>query len=87
MPLGGNPLKVSFWEPMLSKISKRLAGWKRAFLSMGGRRTLIQSVLDVLPTNFLSLFQILAGIVNLIEKMRDFLWDGVEDDSSSHLVS
>ena len=56
MPLGGNPCSLSFWEPIISKISKRLNGWKIAFLSKGGRLTLIESVLSVIPTYFLSVF-------------------------------
>ena len=44
LPLGGNPCKVDFWEPMVKKVAKRLEGWKKAFLSRGGRLTLIQSV-------------------------------------------
>ena len=34
-PLGGNPTKKSFWEPVVTKVAKRLDGWKRAFLSRG----------------------------------------------------
>ena len=33
IPLGGNPIKSEFWEPVISKVSKRLDGWKKAFLS------------------------------------------------------
>lgn len=34
--LGVNPLKVSLWEPVLSKTSRKLASWKKTFLSKGG---------------------------------------------------
>ena len=44
IPLGGNPRKVDFCEPVVNKVAKRLEGWKKAFLSRGGRLTLIQSV-------------------------------------------
>lgn len=57
IPLGGNPLKISFWEPVLSKMSKKLASWKKAFLSRGGKLTLISAVLNVLPMYFMSLFR------------------------------
>lgn len=39
LPLGGNPLLASFWEPAVAKVTRRLAGWKKAFLSKGGRLT------------------------------------------------
>ncbi|KAL5556911.1 hypothetical protein UlMin_039147 [Ulmus minor] len=45
LPLGGNPNSAEFWNPVIEKVSKRLDGWKKAFLSKGGRLTLIQSFL------------------------------------------
>ena len=49
LPLGVNPYNRTFWEPVLSKVAKRLDGWKRAFLSKGRRLTLIESVLSFYP--------------------------------------
>ncbi|CAL8992525.1 unnamed protein product, partial [Prunus brigantina] len=43
LPLGGNPKAIGFWEPVLEKVQRRLQKWKRAFLSRGGRLTLIQA--------------------------------------------
>ena len=37
LPLGGNPCKIDFWEPMVNKVAKRLAGWKKHFsVEVGG---------------------------------------------------
>ena len=36
MPLGGNPCSRSFWDPITTRVAKRLDGWKRAFLSKAG---------------------------------------------------
>ena len=75
-PLGGNPRKHVFWEPIVSKVKKRLDGWKKAFLSRGGRLTLINSVLSSIPIFYLSLFRAPVGVIKTLEKvMRDFLWD------------
>ena len=88
MPLGGNPCNRTFWDPVIGKVSKRLDGWKRAFLSKGGRLTLIESVLSTIPTYFLSLFRIPFGVIKEMEKiMRDFLWKGADGDGGDHLVS
>lgn len=82
--MAGNPLKMSFWEPVFTKISRRLAGWEKAFLSRG-RLTLIQLVLNALPTYFMSLYRIPSGIANLMEKrMRDFFTGN--DEHGTHLV-
>ena len=32
LPLGGNPPKIDFWEPVVSKVNKRLDGWRKASL-------------------------------------------------------
>ena len=29
MPLGDNPNRVGFWDPVIEKVSKRLSGWLR----------------------------------------------------------
>ena len=88
MPLGGNPCCRIFWEPVISKVAKRLDGWKRTFLSKGGRLTLIEAVLSAIPTYFLSLFRMSSRVTKDIEKiMRNFLWKGVDGDGGDHLVS
>ena len=87
IPLGGNPRKIDFWDPVLTKIAKRLDGWKKAFLSSGGRLTLIHFVLDSIPIYYLSLFKSPISVINSMEKiMRDFLWDGGDLVGGDHLV-
>ncbi|XP_019053903.1 PREDICTED: probable LRR receptor-like serine/threonine-protein kinase At4g36180 [Nelumbo nucifera] len=36
MPLGDNPKESRFWNPVVERCSKRLAAWKRNYISMGG---------------------------------------------------
>ena len=88
VPLGGNPRSVSFWDPVVEKIPKRLGNWKGAYFSLGSQITLIQACLSSIPLYYLSLFRILVGVANTIEKiMRDFLWSGALDKNRDHLVS
>ena len=56
LPLGASFKDKSIWNPILEKMERRLAGWKRLYLSKGGKVTLIKSTLSSLPTYFLSLF-------------------------------
>ena len=83
MPLGASHNSPSIWNPILEKIERKLAGWKKLYLSKGARLTLLKSTLSSLLTYFLSLFTIPTYVANRIEKLqRDFLWS----DSKTHLV-
>ena len=77
--LGASHKEETIWNPVLEKIERRLAGWKRLFLSKGGKETLIKSTLSSLPTYFLSLLPIPVKVANRMEKLqRDFLWSGID---------
>lgn len=76
MPLGGNPRAISFWDPVVERISKKLVCWKRGYLSLGGRITLIKGALSNVPIYYMSLYKALAKVVYAIEKYyRDLLWE------------
>jgi hypothetical protein len=88
MPLGALHKALSMWDPILEKIERRLAGWKKLYLSKGGRLTLLKSTLSSMPTYFMSLFPIPIKVARRIELLqRNFLWDGVGDSHSYHLVA
>jgi len=46
LPIGGNARRLSFWEPLISRLKSRLSGWKSKHLSMGGRLVLLKSILS-----------------------------------------
>ena len=64
LPLGAKFKDKTIWNPILEKMERRLARWKRLYFSKGGRVTLIKSTLSNLPTYFLSLFSIPASVAN-----------------------
>ena len=87
LPLGGNVRDSSIWNPIIEKMERRLAGWKRLYLSKGGKVTLIKSTLLNLPTYFLSLFPISVEVANHIEQLqKKFLYSGMGDVKKTHLV-
>ncbi|XP_059284805.1 uncharacterized protein LOC132038094 isoform X2 [Lycium ferocissimum] len=59
MPLGAKRKSKELWNSVLEKCEKKLVNWKSQYLSLGGRLTLINSVLDALPTYMMSIFQFL----------------------------
>lgn len=88
LPLGGNPMSLEFWNPVVEKMHKRLDGWRKGFLSRGGRVMLVQSVLSNLPTYYMSVFKLPGQVADLLEKlMRNFLWDAQEDGKARSLVA
>ena len=67
MPLGTPYKTASIWNPILEKMEKKLSGWKRLYLSKGGRLKLLKSTLSSLPTYYLSLFTIPVAVADRLE--------------------
>ena len=67
MPLGTLYKTASIWNPILEKMEKKLLGWKRLYLSKGGRLKLLKRTLSSLPTYYLSLFTIPVAVVDRLE--------------------
>ena len=50
LPLGAKFKDRAIWNPILEKMERRLASWKRLYLSKGGKVTLLKSTLSTLLT-------------------------------------
>ena len=88
LPLGANFKAKDIWNPIVEKMEQRLVGWKRIYLSKGGRLTLIKSTLSNLSTYLLSLFPIPVDVAHRIKKIqRNFLWGTSEEVAKFHLVN
>jgi hypothetical protein len=69
LSIGGDPRRLGFWEPVLTRMRNRLSGWQSRFLSFGGRLVLIESVLTSLPVYALSFFKAPAGTISSIDSL------------------
>jgi hypothetical protein len=88
LPLGARYKSKALWDPVLEKMGRKLAGWKKLYLSKGARLTLIKSTVSSLPVYFLSLFPIPATVNHRIERLqREFLWGGMGDAPKFPLVN
>jgi hypothetical protein len=88
LPLGATFKRKTIWNSVIERMEKRLAGWKKLYLSKGGRLTLIKSTLSSLPSYYLSLFPLPMEVARRLEKLqRDFLWGGMGDEPKFHLVN
>ena len=88
LPLGTPHKSMGVWDSIVDRFRKRLASWKRQYISKGGRLKLIQSTFSSLPIYFLSLFRMPKVVCSRFEKIqRDFLWGGGKLERKPHLVN
>ncbi|RVW99076.1 Transposon TX1 uncharacterized 149 kDa protein [Vitis vinifera] len=88
LPLGAPHKSVVVWDGVEERMRKRLALWKRQFISKGGRLTLIRSTLASMPIYLMSLMRIPRVVRLRLEKIqRDFLWGGGALEKRPHLVN
>ena len=67
---------------------RRLALWKRQYMSKGGRITFIKSTLASIPIYQLSLFRMPKLVAKRLEKLqRDFIWGGGNLERKIHLIN
>ncbi|GJR33625.1 RNA-directed DNA polymerase, eukaryota, reverse transcriptase zinc-binding domain protein [Tanacetum coccineum] len=71
--------RLSFWDDVIAKLSARLSKWKLKSLSIGGRLTLIKSVLSSLPLYYMSSFKVPKGVLSKMESIRRNFFNSVEN--------
>ena len=70
LPLGEKFKDKTIWNPILEKVEWKLVGWKKLYLSKGGRVALVKSNISNLPTYLFFLFPIPALIANRIARLQ-----------------
>ncbi|GKC94470.1 hypothetical protein Tco_1159912 [Tanacetum coccineum] len=76
--VGGAMFRIKSWDDVVSKVSSRLSKWKLKTLSIGGRLTLIKSVLTSIPLYHMSIFKVPSGVLKLFESIRRNFFNGVD---------
>ncbi|GJS21722.1 RNA-directed DNA polymerase, eukaryota [Tanacetum coccineum] len=70
--------RLSAWSDSLQKLHQRLSKWKAKTLSIGGRLTLLKSVLGASPIYNLSIFKAPVGILKDMERIRSNFFKGAD---------
>nr|GEV57212.1 RNA-directed DNA polymerase, eukaryota [Tanacetum cinerariifolium] len=83
--VGGNMHRLQSWDDIVNRVRSRLSKWKMQMLSIGGRLTLVKSVLGSMPIFHMSLFKVPSGTLRLLESIRGKFFNG--HDLSSKKVS
>ena len=69
LPLGAPHNSMVVWDSIEERIRKRLACWKRNYISKGGRVTLIKSTLASLPLYQMSMIRMPILVAKRLEKL------------------
>ncbi|KAJ9549873.1 hypothetical protein OSB04_022416 [Centaurea solstitialis] len=88
LPVGANMNRIATWGAVIESFNRRLNVWKARSLSIGGRTTLIKSVLTSLPLYFCSVFKAPKGVIKILESIRRrFFWGMKEDKQGIYWVA
>ncbi|KAF5784203.1 putative RNA-directed DNA polymerase [Helianthus annuus] len=88
LTVGANMNRINNWRPVYDIFERRLSLWKASLLSIGGRVTLIRSVLESLPSYFMSLYRAPVKVVEDLEGIiRKFLWGGTHGAKKLYWVA
>ncbi|GJZ47857.1 RNA-directed DNA polymerase, eukaryota [Tanacetum coccineum] len=75
----------SAWDGLVHKLRSRISKWKVKTLSIGGRLTLLKSVLGASPLYNMSIFKIPKGVLKDMEAIRSKFFNGA--DSSERKIT
>ncbi|GJV44440.1 putative RNA-directed DNA polymerase [Tanacetum coccineum] len=70
LPVGKRIGYYDGWNMVINHFRDQLSSWKANSLSIGGRLTLVKSMLGILPIYYLSLFKAPVSIINTLESIR-----------------
>ena len=74
-------------QPIIDKVSNRLATWKARFLNKAARLKLVNTVLSSIPVYFLTVVEPKKWMIKRIDKIRrGFLWRGVSEAKGGHCL-
>nr|GEY14219.1 RNA-directed DNA polymerase, eukaryota [Tanacetum cinerariifolium] len=76
--VGGRMERINSWDDVVSKVTSQLSKWKLKMLSIGGRLTLIKSVLTSIPLYQMSSFKVPIKVLNILESIRRKFFNGIE---------
>ncbi|GJS83586.1 RNA-directed DNA polymerase, eukaryota [Tanacetum coccineum] len=77
--VGGNMSLIRSWDDSINKLKARLSNWKLKTLSIGGRLTLLKSVLGSTPIYNMSLYKVPKTVLSSMEAIRRNFFNGIRE--------
>nr|GEW66678.1 RNA-directed DNA polymerase, eukaryota, reverse transcriptase zinc-binding domain protein [Tanacetum cinerariifolium] len=78
--VGGNSSTIKAWDDTIGKLKARLSNWKLKTLSIGGKLTLLKSVLGSTPIYSMSLYKVPKSVLHSMESIRRNFFNGIQGD-------
>ncbi|GJR00332.1 RNA-directed DNA polymerase, eukaryota [Tanacetum coccineum] len=82
VPVGANMTRIGSWKDLIDKFKTRLSRWKVKTLSVGGRLTLLKSVLGSIAIYYMSIFKTPIAVIKEIEAIRNQFFLGADTDEN-----
>nr|GFB48140.1 RNA-directed DNA polymerase, eukaryota, reverse transcriptase zinc-binding domain protein [Tanacetum cinerariifolium] len=76
---------IQSWNEIVDNMAARLSKWKMKTLSIGGRLTLLKSVLGSMPIYHMSIFKVPMKVLMRKESIRCHFFNGVDLGSKKAL--
>ena len=77
--------RIQSWNEIVNNISVRFTKWKMKTLSIGGRLTLLKSVLGSLPIYHMSLFKVTLKVLHKMESIRRNFFNGIDHNGKKQV--
>ncbi|KAH9667242.1 putative ribonuclease H protein [Citrus sinensis] len=88
MPLLHTRVSQHTYQNIIDKVERRLSGWQASLLSLAGRITLAQTILQAIPVYAMQTTSLPTGIKLKIDKAcKKFIWSGNSNQQRMSMVS
>ncbi|GJT95096.1 RNA-directed DNA polymerase, eukaryota, reverse transcriptase zinc-binding domain protein [Tanacetum coccineum] len=74
--VGGSMSRIQAWDGVVERVKSRLSKWKVKMLSIGGRLTLLKSVLGSMAIYQMSIHKAPLGVLRNLESLRSHFFNG-----------
>ncbi|GJW07461.1 RNA-directed DNA polymerase, eukaryota, reverse transcriptase zinc-binding domain protein [Tanacetum coccineum] len=81
LKVGGSMHRIQAWNEVIDRVYARLSKWKMKTLSIGGRLTLLKSVLGSMPIYHMSIFRVPMSVLRRLESIRSHFFNGHDPNS------
>ena len=84
----GGQSKVSTFNELQERITKRVKGWKEKFISKARREVLIKTIAQAIPTYSMSIFKIPKVVGDSINStLAKYYWGQTKDEKKIHWIN